>query len=148
MDKLVAILNKYDIDYEIIKHNKQINTAQEGAEYFGINIGQTAPTLILKTEKGYYALIISGDYGKVNFDLLREMLKVQQVKLAKPIEVEQLTGCKIGSIPLVNHGLPTIIDRQLNRFTYVYGGTGIPQTTLKIHPNDIAKLNDVVGYIC
>lgn len=147
MERLITVLNKNDIEYEIIKHSKQINTAEEGADYFGINIGQTAPTLILKTEKGYYALIISGDYGRVNFEILKEMLKVQQVKLAKPDEVEKVTGYKIGSIPLINHGLPTIIDRQLNRFTYVYGGTGISHSTLKIRPSDIAKLNDVVGYI-
>ncbi|WP_228101048.1 hypothetical protein [Paenibacillus donghaensis] len=42
MDKLVSILDEYNADYEIIKHTKQINTAQEGAEYFGIEIGQTA----------------------------------------------------------------------------------------------------------
>ena len=147
MDRLITILNKYNIEYEIIKHNKQINIAQEGADYFGINIGQTAPTLILKTEKGYYALIISGNYGRVNFEILKEILKVQQVKLAKPNEVEHVTGYKIGSIPLINHRLLTIMDSQLNGFTYVYGGTGISHSTLKIRPNDIAKLNDVVGYI-
>ncbi|TCO67886.1 aminoacyl-tRNA deacylase [Marinisporobacter balticus] len=147
MDRLVTNLNKYNIEYEIINHSKKINTAQEGADYFGINIGQTAPTLILKTENGYYALIISGDYGRINFEIIKEMLKVQQVKLAKPTEVEQVTGYKIGSIPLINHGLPVIMDRQLNRFTYVYGGTGISHATLKISPNDIAKLNNVVSYI-
>jgi Ala-tRNA(Pro) deacylase len=35
----------------------------------------------------------------------------------------------------------------LYRYTYVYGGTGIPQTTLKIQPKDIEKLNKVIGYI-
>lgn len=147
MDRLLTVLNKKDIEYEIINHSIQINTAEEGADYFGIDIGQTAPTLILKTEKGYYALIISGDYGRVNFEMLKEILKVQQVKLAKPNEVEQVTGCKIGSISLINHELPTIMDRQLNRFTYVYGGTGVPHSTLKIRPDDIAKLNNVICYI-
>lgn len=116
MESLITFLNKYDIEYEILNHSKQINTAQEGADYFGINIGQTAPTLILKTENGYYALIISGDYGRVNFDVIKEILNVQQVKLAKTDEVEKVTGYKSGCVPLINHGLPTIIDSQLNRF--------------------------------
>lgn len=147
MDRLVTYLNKHDIDYEIIKHDKQINSAHEGANYFGIDIGQTAPTIILKTEQGFYALVISGDYGRVNLDDLGELLKVQQVKLAKPNEIEKVTGYKVGSIPLVSHELPTIIDRQLRRYTYVYGGTGISQTTLKIKPYDLEKLNNIVGYI-
>jgi len=147
VDKLISILQKHDIDYEIIKHNKQINTAQEGADYFGIHIGQTAPTLILTTEKGYYSLIISGDYGRVDLESIRKLLEVEQIKLAKPLEVEQVTGCKIGSIPLINQGLPTIFDRQLYRFSHIYGGTGVPQTTLKIQPKDLEKLNEIILYL-
>jgi prolyl-tRNA editing enzyme YbaK/EbsC (Cys-tRNA(Pro) deacylase) len=147
MDKLVSILDEYNADYEIIKHTKQINTAQEGAEYFGIEIGQTAPTLILKTEKGFFSLIISGDYGRVNFDTLKEKLSAEQMKLASPKEVEKVTGSKVGSVSLINFELPTILDHQLTRFEYVYGGTGIPQTTLKIRPSDLEKINEIVGYI-
>ncbi|TCZ79307.1 hypothetical protein E0485_05435 [Paenibacillus albiflavus] len=147
MDKLISILQNNKIDYEIIKHSKQIHSAQEGADYFGIHIGQTAPTLILKIEKGYYSLIISGDYGRVDLESIKKLLEVEQIKLAKPIEVEQVTGCKIGSIPLINQGTPTIFDRQLFRFSYVYGGTGVPQTTLKIQPKDLEKLNDIIMYL-
>lgn len=84
MDKLISILEEQDIEYEILEHREQINTAQEGADYFGIVIGQTAPTLILKTEKGFYALIVSGDYGRVNLDIIKELISVEQVKLASP----------------------------------------------------------------
>lgn len=147
MNRLITLLNEHDIDYEIIKHTKQISTAQEGAEYFGIHIGQTAPTLIIKTEKGFCAVIISGDYGRLNFTTLGELLRVEQVKLAKPNEVEKVTGCSVGSVSLINHGLPTILDRQLYRFTYVYGGTGMPQTTLKIQPGELERLNEIIGYL-
>ncbi|WP_134685104.1 aminoacyl-tRNA deacylase [Brevibacillus migulae] len=147
MDALLSILVNQQIDYEIIEHGKPIHTAQEGAAFFGIHIGQTAPTLLLRTEKGYYALIISGDYGRVAFDTLKELLQIQDIKLAIPSEVEQVTGCKIGSVSLVNPNIPTIIDRELYRFRYVYGGTGLPQATLKIQPQDLEKVNHVVGYI-
>lgn len=147
MDKLIANLVKHHVDYEIFEHSKQINTAQEGAEYFGIPIGQTAPTLILSTDKGYYSLIISGDYGRVDLESLKDMLEVQEIKLAKPKEVEQVTGSRIGSVSLINLGIPTIIDRELYRYSYVYGGTGVPHTTLKISPKDIESLNEVIGHI-
>ncbi|KIL39645.1 prolyl-tRNA synthetase [Gordoniibacillus kamchatkensis] len=147
MDELLLMLNNQQIDYGIIEHSIPIHTAQEGAEYFGIHIGQTAPTLILKTEQGYCALIISGDYGRVEFDSLKDILQTQEIRLAKPKEVEQVTGSKIGSVSLVNPNIPTIIDRGLFRFPFVYGGTGVSQSTLKIQPKDIEKLNNVVGYI-
>jgi prolyl-tRNA editing enzyme YbaK/EbsC (Cys-tRNA(Pro) deacylase) len=144
---IVSILDDFHAEYEIINHTKHLNSAQEGAEYFGIEIGQTAPTLILKTEKGFFSLILSGDHGRVDFDTLREKLSVEQVKLALPKEVERVTGSKVGSVSLINTELPTIFDHQLNRFQYVYGGTGLPQTTLKIRPSDVERINDIVGYI-
>ncbi|MBD3922155.1 YbaK/EbsC family protein [Paenibacillus sp. PR3] len=147
MDELLAKLNQYDVVYEIIEHTKQIHSAQEGAEYFGIDIGQTAPTLIMKTDKGYYAVIICGDYGRVDLEAMKALLNVEQLRLAKPNEVEQVTGSKIGSVALINSGLPTIIDKQLFRYDYVYGGTGVPQTTLKLPPDAIVQLNEIVGYL-
>ncbi|MFD3258110.1 aminoacyl-tRNA deacylase [Paenibacillus lentus] len=147
MEDLISILEKNNIDFKIISHDKEINSAQEGADYFGIDIEQTASTLILKTDKGLYSLIISGNYGRVDLHSLKELLQVKEIKLAKPMEVEQATGSKIGSVSLINLDIPTIIDRELYRFAYVYGGTGVPQTTLKIQPKDIEKLNKVIGYI-
>lgn len=147
MEELISILDNQQIDYEIIRHSKQINSAQEGAEYFGIHMGQTAPTLILKTDVGYFSMIISGDFGRVDLNALKEMLKVQEIKLAKPKEVEEVTGSQVGSVSLINPELPTLIDRQLYRFPYVYGGTGATQSTLKIPPKDIERLNRVIGYV-
>lgn len=147
MDKLIAFLDQQGIEYEIIEHRQQINTAQEGADFFGIHIGQTAPTLILKTDNGFFALIISGDFGRVDFEPLKALLQVQQIKLAKPPEVEAVTGSKTGSVSLIQQHLPAIIDRGLYRFDYVYGGTGFPNTTLKIRPNDLEKLVKTIAYI-
>ena len=143
----MSLLEAQNIDYEILQHSKQINTAQEGAEYFGIPTGQTAPTLILKTEKGFYALILSGDHGRVDLEAIKALLQVQEIRLAKPKEVEQVTGSGIGSVSLINPGLPTILDEKLSRYPFIYGGTGVPQTTLKIQPQDIAKLNQIIGNI-
>jgi prolyl-tRNA editing enzyme YbaK/EbsC (Cys-tRNA(Pro) deacylase) len=41
--------------------------------------------------------------------------------------------------------LPCIIDRKLLEFSFVYGGSGEKDTTLKIDPNALFKLNKVVG---
>ncbi|SDE88565.1 Cys-tRNA(Pro) deacylase, prolyl-tRNA editing enzyme YbaK/EbsC [Fontibacillus panacisegetis] len=151
METLKDLLEIRGIDYEFISHDLQIKTAKEGAEYFGIDPGQTAPTLILYTEKGglsdYFALIISGDRDKVNFDELINDLQFDIVRLATPKEVEQITGCKIGNVSLINPDIPTILDKRLFRFTHVYGGTGIQQTTLKISPENVEELNKVVAFI-
>ncbi|MED4884835.1 MULTISPECIES: aminoacyl-tRNA deacylase [Bacillus] len=128
-------------------HENPIRTAQEGAAYFGIEIGQTAPTLILKYEKGYFAMIISGGRRRVNLEEVSEILGCNQLKLAKPKEIKQITGYTVGSVPLVGLSMPCILDRNIFRYPFIYGGTGEPTSTLKITPNALEKLNQVVALL-
>lgn len=146
MDNLKAILQEKGVQYEIIHHEKQIRTAQEGADYFGIEIGQTAPTLVLKSEKGYFAMIVSGNRGCVNLEEVSDILGCNQLKMATPKEVQQITGYTVGSVSLVL-SLPCIVDRGLFHYPFVYGGTGEPASTLKIAPNELEKLNQVVVFL-
>ncbi|WP_438431195.1 aminoacyl-tRNA deacylase [Gorillibacterium sp. sgz500922] len=147
MKNIAEILDAHQVEYEIIRHEIPIETARQGAEYLGIEIGRTAPTLIVKTDKGYYALLLSGDRGRVQLEQLKPLLQAEQVKLAKPREVEQAVGCSIGCVPLLNPGLPTVFDRGLLRFPHIYGGTGRPGETLKIRPQDAERLNTVAAYL-
>ncbi|MFT9498059.1 aminoacyl-tRNA deacylase [Anaerosolibacter sp.] len=147
MKDLQVLLIENDIPFELINHDTPIRTAQEGAEYFRINIGQTAPTLILKTDKGYFALIISGDRGHIDFDMVASLLGCNSVKLAKAREIEKVTGCSIGSISMVGHYLPTIIDRRLFQYSDIYGGSGKLTCTLKINPKSLGKLNNIVAIL-
>ncbi len=144
MDNLIASLQETGVQFEIINHKKQIRTAQEGADYFGIEIGQTAPILVLKSEKGYFAVIVSGSRGRVNLEEVSRILGCKQLKMATPKEVQKITGYTIGSVPLVGLSLPCIVDRGLFRFPFIYGGTGESTSTLKITPSALKKLNQVI----
>lgn len=147
MENLITFLQENEVQFEIMYRENPIRTAQEGAAYFGIEIGQTAPTLILKSEKGYFAMIISGGRRRVNLEKVSEILGCNQLKLAKPKEVQQITGYTVGSVPLVGLSMPCILDRNIFRYPFIYGGTGEPTSTLKITPNALEKLNQVVALL-
>ncbi|MEF2246020.1 aminoacyl-tRNA deacylase [Paenibacillus sp. IITD108] len=146
MDNLIAILQEEKVEFEIIHHDKPLRTAQEGANHFGIEIGQTAPTLFLKSEKGFFAMIVSGNRGRVDLDKVAEIIGCDQLKMANPKEVQQITGYTVGSVSLVL-SLPCILDRELFRYPFIYGGTGEPASTLKLAPAALEKLNQVVAYL-
>jgi len=145
VEDLKAIFQENNVPFELINHDTAILTAQDGARYFGINIGQTAPTLILKTDKGFFALIISGDRGHVDFDEVASILGCRKVKLAGAREVEKVTGCTVGSISMVGHNLPCIIDKRLFQYSNIYGGSGTATCTLKINPSALRTLNNIVA---
>ncbi|MHB1627225.1 MAG: aminoacyl-tRNA deacylase [Bacilli bacterium] len=147
MDDLRILLQDSGFPFEIIQHENPIHSAQEGADYFGIDIGQTARTLVLRSDQGYHAMIVSGDRSRVNFEEVSDMLACRLLKLANPKEVQQTIGCTVGSVPLVGLSLPCIVDKQLNRYSWIYGGTGAPTSTLKIIPAALEKLNDVIAFL-
>lgn len=142
-----SILENCVYSYELIPHKSPIRSCDEGAKYFNIDKGQTAPTLILKTENEYYSLIISGDRDKVDFSQISNLLGEKKVKLANPKEVNQITGFNVGSIPLVGLDLPCIIDKSLYKFKYIYGGSGELTLTLKIDPAALKDLNNFHAYL-
>jgi prolyl-tRNA editing enzyme YbaK/EbsC (Cys-tRNA(Pro) deacylase) len=146
LEGIRSLLQENNIQYEFIQHDVHISTAQDGARYFGIDIGQTAPTLILSTDKGYYAVIISGNRN-VDYDNIANLLGCKKVKLASSKEVKDTTGYSIGSIPLIGLNLPYILDKQLFQNEFIYGGSGDSTYTLKVDPAALRKLNNCVAYI-
>ncbi|WP_312110835.1 aminoacyl-tRNA deacylase [Brevibacillus reuszeri] len=144
MDHLKRLLEEKGVNFEILQHEQPILRAQDGADFFGIEIGQTAPTFILESEKGFYAMITSGARGRVSFEDIAALVGCQSLKLAKPKEVERITGYTVGSVPLVGIALPCIFDRALLRYPFIYGGTGDSRSTLKIAPEELEKLNQIV----
>lgn len=147
MQDLQLLLQEKGIHYEIIQHPVPIRSAQQGAEFFGIEIGQTASTLVLETEKGFFTVIFSGDRRRLDLNEVAKFLGCEQVKLASPQTVEKETGYSIGAVPMVGLSFPCLFDRQLFRFPFIYGGTGDVNSTLKISPATVEQLNSVVAYM-
>ena len=93
------------------------------------------------------ALIISSQYGKLDFKKLKAELSLSKLKFADKDIVKEATGYTVGSIPLIGHNLSCVMDRTLLQFDYIYGGTGDEYHTLKIAPLDVFRLSNNACYI-
>jgi len=138
------LLQNHNADFEIIQNEKPIYSVNDA---IGYEICQTAPVLIITTERGYFALILAGDRGRVDFGLLKRVLQCKKAKLASRKEVLDAIGYEVGSVPLVGLQLPCVLDKRLLQHPYVFGGTGDANLTLKICPGDLEKINKVVAKI-
>jgi prolyl-tRNA editing enzyme YbaK/EbsC (Cys-tRNA(Pro) deacylase) len=144
MENIEDILNRSGFSFELIHNNVSIHTAKEGADYFKIDIAQIAPTLIIYTAAGYYVLVISGERGHVDLKEIKRLLNCKNVRLATKDEVQSITGYSVGNVPMFGIQLPYIVDKRLFRFSFIYGGAGMENTTLKVDPNALLKLNNVI----
>lgn len=136
---LEDVLKNNNVDYAILKHDVTLQSAQQGADYFGISLQETTPTLIVKIQDEYVAVIVTGN-SRISFKKLKQIFNVKDVSLADPQTILNLTGAHIGQISLVNPDLRTLVDIQVTQNQNCWGGCGVPQTTLKINTQDLIKI--------
>ena len=145
MEELRILLNNSDVDFEILQNEKPILSVNDALGFY--EICETAPTIIIKSEKGYFALLLSGDRGRIDFKQIKKILQCKNVRMASEDEVLETIGFEAGSVPMVGHHLPCVLDHHLLNYPYVYGGVGDVNFTLKINPRDLIKVNDIVAGI-
>jgi len=141
--ELEQFLEEQAADYEIIQHPKSIKSRVDALCYFKLE--EMAPTLIIKTDIGFYAVILSGISDNIDFELIRKMLNCQEATMATKEEMITQIGMKPGEVALVGHNLPCLIDEKIHLVEYIFGGTGNARYTLKIRPIDLERVNQVVG---
>ena len=134
-------LNSSGFPFELLENRRKIRSSAEGAAYWGIDIGSTAPALILRAGEAFLLLIVSGAVRKVDFEALARETGSPGLRLAAPNEITDRFGLKPGEVPLFGLEIPTMVDRRLMAYDFVYGGSGDPGFTLKIAPGALLVLN-------
>ena len=139
---LARYLSETQADFQLIEQDQPIRTVQDAGGYYGVE--KAAPTLILQTENGLLACIVSINRGRLDFEAMKKRFGYSKLKMADRRKVEKQTGYQVGAIPLIGHHLPCIFDDCLLEYDYIYGGTGDECVTLKICPKDVKRLNNVI----
>ncbi len=131
------ILETVGAHYEIFSHAETVLSAEDGVQQGVGRLDEMAPTLILETEKGLLAAILSGE-TRLSYKKIKKELGLKNVALARPERVYEATGAEVGTVCLINPGFLTVIDTRLP--DVVYGGCGIPRHTLCIHREDLIRV--------
>lgn len=140
-EELEEFLKAKGARFELIYTRQPILSVAQAQEYFPIQ--SLSLSLVLKADKGFFALLPLAERGRVDFKMLKKLLGCKDVNLATEKQVIAQTGYEIGNVPLVGHGLPVIFDKKLLLHDYIYGGSGDKNYTLKINPQDLKMLSHV-----
>lgn len=136
LGRVRQILDRAGVPYRILRHEATVFSADEGVERGVGSLEEMAPTLILRSEKGLFAAVISGR-TRISYKKVKRALGLKDVSLASPELVLEATGAQVGTVSLVNEGMSTIVDAQLIGMDAVYGGCGVPRHTLCIRTQDL-----------
>ncbi len=131
-------LKKIGIGHEIMEH-PAMREAVDVQNFFGVTLAESVPTLIMKADSKFVAILKKGD-TKLDSTKLKKVLGVQSLRMANDEEFEKVTGVPIGAARVFNLQLKTYIDKHVFDKEYLNGGTGSFVYTFKYKTADLEKI--------
>lgn len=131
-------LKKLGIEYEVLEHPELV-TVEDVQKYLGYGLDEALATLIMKTEKGYVAVIRRGDCILDN-KKIKKILGVETLTLATDKEFSELTGVVPGAAHLLHQVRQTLIDKHVFEKEKINGGSGSLLYTLRYGTEQLKKI--------
>ena len=132
--------------YQLLPQARPLRSAEDGAAYFGIAVGQTAPVLLAEADASQrFLCLLAGDRGRLDLVKAAALLNVPKLTPVKYKKVYDITGFKPGNMPLLGLTFPCLFDEALLRYPLVYGGSGQEDLTLAVAPQALLALHQIAA---
>jgi len=141
LDRAKKFLEKYDLNLVPVEHEKTTKTSAEAAETLNVELGQIAKSILFRCGDSYGLFVAAGDI-KISDKKVKALLGGKKAKIAKPEEVETITGYPVGGVcPFdIEATVPIFLDRSMQRFDVVYTSAGTSHSLLPITPDQLKKV--------
>ncbi len=126
-------LEQFNLNLSPREHEKTTKTSLEAAEALNVELGQIAKTILFRSGGKYGLFVAAGDI-KICDKKVKALLGGGRAKIARPDEVEKMTGYQVGGVcPFdIAEDIPIYLDRSMQRFDVVYSAAGTPNSLLPI----------------
>lgn len=134
----LLLLKKTGIQHNALPH-PELRSITDVQNYLGFGLDESLATLIMKTEKGYVAVIRRGDC-KLDSKKVKKELGVENLRMATDEEFAALTGVVPGAAHILHPVSQTIIDKRVFDNEYCNGGSGSLTVTIRYKTADLMKI--------
>jgi Cys-tRNA(Pro) deacylase len=143
LERAKLYLDKFKLDLEPQEHEQTTKTSVEAAQALGVEVGQIAKTILFRAGQSYGLFVAAGDIT-IDAKKVKTLLGGGKVRIAKPDEVEDITGYRVGGVcPFdINPELKIFIDSSMARFDIVFSAAGSSHSYL---PITLEQLEQVTG---
>lgn len=135
-----GFLEKNNIWHEFLIRG-DMKRADSAAKSAGIKVDDIAKSLLFKVGNDFWLVIIQGS-RKVSTKKLRILLEEENVCLASPEEVLDITGFPVGAVPPIGlkNKVKCIMDKDVSAKEKVWAGGGAADRLVHL------KVEDIVNY--
>ena len=143
LERARRYLEKYNLELVPREHEKTTKTSIEAAEALGVELGQIAKSILFRSGEQYGLFVAAGDI-KICDKKVKRLLGGGRAKIAKPDEVEEITGYRVGGVcPFdIDRSVPIYLDSSMKRFDVVYTSAGTPHSLLPISFEQLKMVTD------
>ena len=141
--RVEELLKEFDQKLSVIILDNSARTALEAASSLGCEVGAIVKSLLFKTGEKFSLCLVSGD-KRCSLNKLKKKLSENDVSMASPEEVKQITGYTIGGVSPIGHleSTKVYMDKHLERFSKVFAAAGHPNAIFGISFFELKKLTN------
>lgn len=141
IEKVRNYLQERNPQLHIIVLDDDTSTAHLAAQALGTEVGQIAKSILFKTKKERYLMVVSAGDVRLDSKAIKEAIG-ERVRMANPEEVREVTGFNIGGVcPFaLRQEVPVYLDESLKRYEIVYAAAGTANTALPISYNELMQI--------
>ncbi len=139
--KVKGMLEGKGVEYKLLEH-EPVYTSEQAAKVRGVSARTGVKALVVKPDRGKFLLVLVRADKRADLKAVAEKEGVRHVKLAKPEEVLEVTGCEIGSVPPFGHLTPlkTYMDRDILDENEVNFNIGEHTKSVRMKAQDLLKV--------
>ena len=145
---LARYIEANGIDAEMVFLTETTPTVEAAAEAVGVQPAQIAKSVLFvvkEKEDGVRPqLVVSNGLSRVSYRMLADHLGIsrKRVRMARPPEVQEMTGYAVGTVPPFGHAspLPTLLDASVMEQREVFAGGGAINALIRLSVADLQRV--------
>ncbi|QGU00191.1 Hypothetical protein SYNTR_1597 [Candidatus Syntrophocurvum alkaliphilum] len=143
IEKVRDFLKEKESNLKIIELDADTSTSELAAQALGTEVGQIAKSILFKTKKDDFLMIVAAGDVKLDFKAIKDLAGAR-IRMANSDEVKEVTGYDIGGVCPFALNIPVkiYIDESLTKYDVVYAAAGTANTALPITFNQLLNITD------
>ena len=144
LDELISYIKTNKFNAEVFEVNSEVHSAAKAsAAVSGDPNGLVKSILLIDYPAKNPVLVILLGPDKIDFEKVKNILGVKDVRMATSEEVIEITGYEVGGVPPISiYGVTVILDKSASKKVEVISGGGDPMHLMRIKIQDIIEQND------
>ncbi|HZX34338.1 MAG TPA: YbaK/EbsC family protein [archaeon] len=140
LDELQGFIKVNRLSAQIFEVRGEVHSAAHAAAEMDNEPDKVAKSIVLVDSNKSPVLVILLGKDRVDFQKLKKILNVSDVRLAEPYEVLEMTGFEVGGVPPVSiYGIRTIIDKSAAEKEEIVCGGGDVRHLMRIKVKEILE---------